>query len=108
MTIHWNRSSITAIFALAAIAATVLLGALFGHVLGTAKAFFLIVVAMTIWSVAGWFFGGTRAVLVGLTALAGALMVCEGAYGPAFIFSCAAALVLIADVGPRAQNRVPI
>jgi len=105
---HWNKSLATTPVALLAIAATVLIGAVFGHYLDQPKSLFLIVVAMIIWLLTGWLFGGLRAILVGLTALAAALMVSQGDYAPTFIFSCAAVLVLIADITPRARDGVSV
>ena len=106
MPTRWNRSSALTAAALITIVATVMLGMVIGHFIGTAKSFFLIVVAMLGWLVAGWFFGGLRPILVGLTALAAALMASEAAYAPAFIFSCAAVLVFVADIQPKVHDRI--
>jgi hypothetical protein len=87
-----------------AVAVTVFLGGLLGHFIGTPKSFLLIVIAMLVWLTSGWFFGGWRSVLVGVSALTAALTASEGVYVIAVMFSCAAFLLLYADILPRGQH----
>jgi hypothetical protein len=101
--IHWNKASVLEIYALIAIGVTTLMGVWFGHVLGAPKTFFLIAIAMVVWAVAGWLFGGARVFLAGLTALAGALTGSEGLYAVALVFTFVAILIVVADVGPRRE-----
>jgi hypothetical protein len=84
-----------------AVTVTVLVGGLLGHFLGTPKTFLLVVTAMVVWLIGGWFFGGLRTVLVGISALSAALSAAEGTYAIAVIFFCTSFLLLFADITPR-------
>lgn len=75
------------------IVATAIAGGVLGHLAGSPKAFFLIVATMAIWFATGWFIGGWRAVLAGLSALAAALAASDGTYPLALIF-CSLAFVV--------------
>jgi hypothetical protein len=91
-------------FAVLAIFLITMLGGLLGYVVGAPKAFVLIALMMVVWLVAGWFFGGWRAVLAGLSALAGALTASEGTYALSFVFLCAALLLVFVDISPRGAS----
>ena len=75
------------------IVAIAVAGGVLGHLAGSPKAFFLIVATMAIWFVTGWFMGGWRAVLAGLSALTAALAASDGTYPLALIF-CSLAFVV--------------
>ncbi|WFU32386.1 hypothetical protein QA635_38915 [Bradyrhizobium brasilense] len=75
------------------IVVTAVAGGVLGHLAGSPKAFFLIVATMAIWFVAGWFIGGSRAVLAGLSALSAALAASDGTYPLALLF-CSLAFVV--------------
>jgi hypothetical protein len=92
------------LFAATAVVVTTLLGAALGHFLGSPKAFFLIVIAMTAWLISGWFFGGLRTVLVGITALSAALSAAEGTYAVSALFFCISFFLLFADIMPRERQ----
>jgi hypothetical protein len=94
-----------ALLAIACVVAIVVAGGVLGQVLGAPKAFFLIVTAMAMWLVTGWFLGGWRAVLGGLTALAAALCASDGTYPLAMIFSALALFSLFAQFFPREISR---
>jgi hypothetical protein len=87
-----------------AVVLTALLGGVLGHFLGTPKTFLLVVMAMIVWLVSGWFFGGWRTVLVGISALTAALTAADGTYALSVIFFCIALLLLFADISPRQQR----
>jgi hypothetical protein len=87
-----------------AVVAIALLGGLLGHLLGGPKTFFLVVTAMAVWLISGWFFGGLRTVLVGFTALSAALSAAEGTYAVSALFFCISFFLLFADVAPRGRQ----
>ena len=94
----------TAPVASLAVIVTALLGGVLGHLLGTPKTFLVIVTAMVVWLISGWFFGGWRTVLVGISALSAALSAAEGTYAVSAIFFCTAFLLLFADISPRERQ----
>ncbi|MGY3485445.1 flagellar motor component MotA [Bradyrhizobium sp. USDA 4011] len=55
-------------------------GGFLSHLIEPPKAIFLILLAMFVWSVGGWFLGGWQLVLAGLAALAAALAASNGDY----------------------------
>jgi hypothetical protein len=55
-------------------------GGLLSHLVEPPKAIFLILLAMFVWSIGGWFVGGWRPVLAGLAALAAALAASNSDY----------------------------
>jgi hypothetical protein len=55
-------------------------GGLLSHLIEPPKAIFLILLAMAVWTIGGWFLGGWRPVLAGLAALAAALAASNGDY----------------------------
>jgi hypothetical protein len=69
-----------ALLALLVIAAIGVGGGLLGLLIERPKAIFLILLAMAVWSVSGWFLGGWRQVLAGLAALSTALAASNSNY----------------------------
>jgi len=94
----------TAPFAALAVIAIAFLGGLLGQLLGAPKTFFLVVTAMAVWLISGWFFGGLRTVLVGITALSAALAAAEGTYALSALFFCISFFLLFADIAPRERQ----
>ena len=76
---QWNQVGL-AFIVLLAIVLIAGAGGVLSHLIGPPKALFLILVAIAIWTVAGWFLGGWRAVLAGVAALSGALAASNGNY----------------------------
>jgi len=93
-----------ALFVIAVVAAT---GGILGHFLGPPKAFFLTVAVMVIWAIAGWFLGGWRPVMAGLTALTAAILASDSNYPLALVFSCIAFLSLFAEITRREADEHP-
>ena len=85
------------------IVATTVAGGVLGYLAGSPKAFFLIVATMAIWFVTGWFIGGWRAVLAGLSALTAALAASDGTYPIALIF-CSLAFIFSFVQFPRGHT----
>jgi hypothetical protein len=76
---QWNQVGFASIVLLV-IAAIAGGGGLLSHLIEPPKAIFLILLAMVLWSIGGWFLGGWRPVLAGLAALAAALAASNGDY----------------------------
>ena len=74
---HTLRYQVGALLIIVAIAAG---GGLLSRLIEPPKAIFLIILAMTIWLIVGWFAGGWRPVLAGLAALTAALAASSGDY----------------------------
>jgi hypothetical protein len=91
-------------FAAFAVIVIAILGGLLGHVVGTPKTFFLVVTVMAAWLIAGWFFGGWRAILVGISALSAALFAAEGTFAICALFLCISFFLLFADISPRERG----
>ncbi|WP_271567225.1 hypothetical protein [Bradyrhizobium sp. CCBAU 11386] len=75
----WNELGLASIVLLV-IAAIAAGGGLLGHLIEPPKAIFLILLAMVVWSIGGWLFGGWRPVLAGLAALTAALSASNSDY----------------------------
>ena len=88
---HWKQLGKMLAVSIGIVATTVA-GGVLGHLAGSPKAFFLIIATMAVWFATGWFIGGWRAVLAGLSALSAALAASDGSYPIALIF-CSLAFV---------------
>jgi hypothetical protein len=75
-------------------------GGLLSHLIEPPKAIFLLLLAMIVWAIGGWFVGGWRPVLTGLAALATALAASNSDY----VLSAALAGLLFLFVSTHNAN----